>query len=79
MPEYHDLTGEQIRDLRLSGVEVSSEIRLPRVAYLGDTAPQGLDVFPAIGEKGPIRRCFLLPLPAGEGHIEDCCKLPEAT
>jgi ribonuclease Z len=47
-PEYRELTGEQIRDLRLSGVEVSSEIRLPRVAYLGDTAPQGLDVFPEI-------------------------------
>jgi ribonuclease Z len=47
-PEYHALTGEQIRDLRLSGVEVSAEIRLPRVAYLGDTAPQGLDAFPEI-------------------------------
>ena len=47
-PEYHDLTGDQIRDLRLSGVEVSAEMRLPKVAYLGDTAPQGLDVFPEI-------------------------------
>jgi ribonuclease Z len=47
-PEYHDLTGEQIRDLRLSGVEVSSELRIPKVAYLGDTAPQGLDVLDEI-------------------------------
>jgi ribonuclease Z len=47
-PEYRDLSGDQIRDLRLSGVEVSAELRLPRVAYLGDTAPQGLDVFPEI-------------------------------
>jgi ribonuclease Z len=47
-PEYHDLTGDQIRDLRLSGTEVSAEIRLPKIAYLGDTAPQGLDVFPEI-------------------------------
>jgi ribonuclease Z len=47
-PEYQGLAGEQIRDLRLSGVEVSSEIRLPKVAYLGDTAPQGLDAFPEI-------------------------------
>src|SRR5262249_27031783 len=47
-PEYHDRSGEQIRDLRLSGVEVSSELRLPRLAYLGDTAPRGLDAFPAI-------------------------------
>ncbi len=43
-PEYHSLTGEQIRDLRLSGVEVSAEIRIPKVAYLGDTSPPGLDV-----------------------------------
>jgi ribonuclease Z len=47
-PEYHDLTGEQIRDLRLSGVEVSAEIRIPKVAYLGDTAPQGLDACPDV-------------------------------
>jgi ribonuclease Z len=47
-PEYQSLTGEQIRDLRLSGVEVSAELRLPKVAYLGDTAPPGLDAFPEI-------------------------------
>jgi ribonuclease Z len=45
-PEYQPLTGDQIRDLRLSGVEVSDEIRIPKVAYLGDTAPPGLDVLP---------------------------------
>jgi ribonuclease Z len=42
-PEYQALTGEQIRDLRLSGVEVSAEVRLPKVAYMGDTAPAGLE------------------------------------
>ena len=47
-PEYQNLTGEQIRDLRLSGVEVSAEIRMPKVAYLGDTAPPGLDALPEI-------------------------------
>src|SRR5262249_53720579 len=47
-PEYQSLSGEQIRDLRLSGVEVSAELRLPKVAYLGDTAPPGLDALPAI-------------------------------
>lgn len=47
-PEYQSLTGDQIRDLRLSGVEVSAEIRLPKVAYTGDTAPAGLDAIPAI-------------------------------
>jgi ribonuclease Z len=45
-PEYHDLSGDQIRDLRLSGVEVSAEIRIPKVAYLGDTSPPGLDALP---------------------------------
>lgn len=47
-PEFHELSGEQIRDLRLAGTEVSSEIRLPKVAYLGDTAPAGLDAFPDV-------------------------------
>ncbi len=45
-PEYQELTGEQIRDLRMSGVEVSAELRVPKVAYLGDTSPPGLDIFP---------------------------------
>ena len=44
-PEFHELSGDEIRDLRLSGVEVSSEIRIPKVAYLGDSTPQGLDAF----------------------------------
>ena len=47
-PEYHGLGGDEIRDLRLAGVEVSAEIRLPRVAYLGDTSPAGLDAFPEV-------------------------------
>jgi ribonuclease Z len=49
-PEYEHLIGDDtaIRDIRLSGVDVSAEIRIPKVAYLGDTAPQGLDAFPEI-------------------------------
>jgi ribonuclease Z len=47
-PEFHELSGEQIRDLRLGGTEVSTEIRLPRVAYLGDTTPAGLDANPDV-------------------------------
>jgi ribonuclease Z len=47
-PEFQDLAGEQIRDLRLSRVEVTSEIRVPKVAYLGDTSPAGLDAFPDV-------------------------------
>jgi ribonuclease Z len=49
-PEYAQLTGDQIRDLRLSGVDVTREQRLPRLAYLGDTAPEGLDNCPAVYE-----------------------------
>jgi ribonuclease Z len=41
--EYRELSGEQIRDLRLAGTEVTEEIRTPLVAYAGDTAPGGLD------------------------------------
>ncbi len=49
-PEFQGLTGPQIRDLRLGGTEVTSETRLPRVAYLGDSAPEGLDACPAMYE-----------------------------
>ena len=46
--EYLDLPGEKIRDLRLSGVEITTEKRIPLVAYLGDSAPKGLDDCPAM-------------------------------
>ena len=36
-PEFLGLPGEQIRDLRMSGTEVTSEVRIPRLAYLGDS------------------------------------------
>lgn len=49
-PEYVGLAGEQIRDLRLSGVAVTGEIRTPLVAYTGDTSPAGLDGCPAAYE-----------------------------
>lgn len=41
--EYRELRSDQIRDIRLSGTEVSEETRLPRLAYLGDSRPEGLD------------------------------------
>jgi ribonuclease Z len=47
-PEYQELSGDQIRDLRLAGTEVSAEQRRPIVAYLGDSAPGGLDMNPAM-------------------------------
>jgi ribonuclease Z len=48
--EYHSLTGEQIRDLRLSGVDVTEEKRIPVLAYLGDSEPAGLDACPEMYE-----------------------------
>ncbi len=44
--EYFGLPGDQIRDLRKAGVEVTHEIRTPILAYTGDTSPAGLDGCP---------------------------------
>jgi ribonuclease Z len=49
-PEYQNLTGPQIRDLRLGGTDVTEERRTPKFAYLGDSAPEGLDACPAMFE-----------------------------
>ncbi|SFH60069.1 MBL fold metallo-hydrolase [Planctomicrobium piriforme] len=49
-PEYVGFTGEQIRDLRYSGIDVSAEVRMPLVCYTGDTAPGGLDACEAAYE-----------------------------
>lgn len=48
--EFQGLTGDQIRDIRLSGTEVSEEVRVPLVCYTGDTNPAGLDNHPAVYE-----------------------------
>jgi ribonuclease Z len=48
MAQYRDLSGDQIRDLRLAGKNVTDEVRTPIVAYLGDSAPPGLDNCPAM-------------------------------
>ena len=45
--EFVGLPGEKIRDLKLSGVAITREVRVPLVAYTGDTAPAGLDACPA--------------------------------
>lgn len=49
-PEYFELSGAEIRDLSVSGVEVSYEVRFPRVAFLGDSSPRGLDENPDMYE-----------------------------
>ena len=47
-PEYQGLSGDQIRDLRLSGTEVTADVRVPIVCYTGDTAPGGFDGYPPV-------------------------------
>jgi len=49
-PEYQGLSGDEIREIRMSGVEVAAEQRVPLVCYTGDTAPAGLDASPATYE-----------------------------
>jgi ribonuclease Z len=46
--DYQSLSGPEIRDLRLSGVDVTHEVRTPLVCYTGDTAPPGLDNYPPL-------------------------------
>ena len=46
--EFQGLPGEKIRDLRLGGTEVTDEARTPRLAYLGDSSPDGLDACEAM-------------------------------
>jgi ribonuclease Z len=48
--EYQGLSGDQIRDIRMSGNDVSQEVRVPLVCYVGDSAPAGLDGFPPLYE-----------------------------
>ena len=42
------MPGERIRDLRLSGVQVTREVRMPILAYTGDTSPAGIDAYPPV-------------------------------
>jgi ribonuclease Z len=48
--EFQHLAGDQIRDLRLAGTAVTEERRIPVLAYLGDSAPEGLDSNPVMYE-----------------------------
>ncbi len=47
-PEFHGLSGDEIRDLRLGGTEVTAETLTPLVCFTGDTAPAGLDAHPDV-------------------------------
>lgn len=41
--EFQHLSGPEIRDLKLAGTEITTESKVPVVAYTGDTSPKGLD------------------------------------
>jgi ribonuclease Z len=47
-PEFNGLHQDKIRDLRLAGTDVTTEVRVPLVCYTGDTAPAGLDQNPVV-------------------------------
>jgi ribonuclease Z len=49
-PEFAELSGPEIRDLKLAGTEITREIRVPVLAYTGDTSPPGLDRNPEFYE-----------------------------
>jgi len=49
-PEYQSLSEMEIRQLAITGHQVSAEFRFPRVAYLGDSTPLGLDDNPDMYE-----------------------------
>jgi ribonuclease Z len=84
--QYHDLPGETIRDLRQQGVEITYELRLPRVAYLGDSMPLGLDRTPEMyrAEVLIMELTFLAPQHRAEAiqkeghfHLEELVKRRE--
>lgn len=45
-PEFHHLSGNEIRELKLKGIAITDEIRVPLIGYTGDTSPPGLDQNP---------------------------------
>ena len=47
-PEFHGFKGDQIRDLRLQGIEVAAETLTPILCFTGDTSPAGLDAHPDV-------------------------------
>jgi ribonuclease Z len=47
-PEYRGMSGDQIRDIRLAGNEVTDESLTPLVCFTGDTSAEGLDAHPDI-------------------------------
>lgn len=53
-PEYRDLSAREIVALKHSGVQITNEIQLPLIAYLGDTRGISVDTHPL------LKQCKLL-------------------
>lgn len=47
-PQYLQLSGPEIRDLKISGAQITDEVRVPLLAFTGDTSPPGLDENPEV-------------------------------
>ena len=82
-PEFADLSGEQIRDVKLSGTEITTETRVPVFAYTGDTSPPGLDSNEVFYDSKILisEMTFVAPEHRkekihkhGHMHIDDYCK-----
>jgi len=66
--EYAELSGDRIRDLRLSGVEVTEERRVPLLGFTGDTSPKGFDDNPVFYE---VRHLISELTFVAKGHRRD--------
>ncbi len=47
-PEFHNLQGSEIAELRRAGTKVTTQIELPLIAYLGDTYKVPIDAHPLL-------------------------------
>ena len=53
-PEFFNLTGPDIAQLRRDGIEVTTQIELPLIAYLGDTHKIPVDAHPLLKHCGVL-------------------------
>ncbi len=82
-PEFQDLSGNEIRDLKLKGQDITIETRVPVFAYTGDTNPQGLDENPVFYDAKILisEMTFVAPEHRkdkihkhGHMHVDDYCQ-----
>jgi ribonuclease Z len=82
-PEFQDLSGPEIRDLKLNGQDVTVETRVPIFAYTGDTNPKGLDENPVFYDAKILVSELTFVAPEhrkdkihkhGHMHVDDYCQ-----